>query len=167
VRLWSRDFGEQRPLKVSRTGRGESLSGPVRIGHWRRASFRASWRVPAKKQAPKHQLVLRWEYRYDGERYPQETAMRPTDSRLAERSLVGDPTGMTTDVDYHSESGVPFLMNIPFLGVFFRSGTTVRSRTTTGFDTGISARGTWWPLESAAGSGSGLGASGSGVRSSR
>ena len=94
-------------------------------------------------------MKLHWEYRYGGKLYQQETIFQVTDSKLAERSLAGDPTGMTTDLDYQSASGVPFLMNVPFLGALFRSGTTVRSRTTRTFGTDISARGAWWPLEMA------------------
>jgi hypothetical protein len=147
VRLVSGDFGERRPDLVTRTGETKALSGPVRIPHWHRASFQARWRLPAGKEAPKKPLSLLWDYRYGGRSYPQKTPFGPADSKLAERSLAGDPTGLVTDVDYHGSGGVPFLMNVPFLGAFFRSDTVVRSRSKESFGTGLSARGTWWPLE--------------------
>jgi len=88
-------------------------------------------------------------YRYGGEEYARKTAFALTDSRLAERSLAGDPVGMTTDVNYRGESGVPFLMNVPFVGALFRSGATVRSRSMTSFGAPPLGSGTWWPLEDA------------------
>jgi hypothetical protein len=147
IKLESKDFGKAVPILISRTGKPGKLSGPVEIRHWYRASVIARWHLAAGAEKLTAPLTLHWEYRYGGRSYPQKTVFKVTDSKLAERSLAGDPTGMTTDVDYSSSSGVPFLMNVPFIGALFRSGTTVRSRTARTFGTDIKARGAWWPLE--------------------
>jgi hypothetical protein len=151
VTLVTPEHGERRPLAVTRAGRAEELTGSVRIPHWHRACFQAHWLLPADDGAPAGPLELRWTYDYAGRRHPQRTAFAATDSRLAERSLAGDPTGMVTETRAHSSSGVPFLMHLPFVGVLFRTDASVRSRSSTTFGTSIGSRGTWWPLEPAPG----------------
>jgi hypothetical protein len=148
VELASRDFAERKPLAITRARRSEKLSAPVEVPHWHRACFRAAWELRSGGPPPQSMLLL-WRYRYGGEEYARKTAFALTDSRLAERSLAGDPVGMTTDVNYRGESGVPFLMNVPFVGALFRSGATVRSRSMTSFGAPPLGSGTWWPLEDA------------------
>ncbi|MHC4914650.1 MAG: hypothetical protein ACYTGB_04080 [Planctomycetota bacterium] len=161
VQLASKEFTERKPIAVTRARGSEKLSAPVEIPHWHRACFRAAWELRTGEPPPQRMLLL-WEYRYGGKAYAQKTAFALTDSRLAERSLAGDPVGMTTDVDYRSESGVPFLMSVPFVGALFRSGTTVRSRSTRSFGTAPPGSGTWWPLEDATEPGFGVRGSGFG-----
>jgi len=147
IRIESQDFGGAAPRLVTRTGSPGRLEAPVQIRHWHRAGFVARWSLITGRRKPTFPMTLHWEYLYGGRKYPQKTVFRATDSALAERSLAGDPLGMTTDADYQGSSGVPLLMNVPFVGALFRSSSTVRSRTVRTFGTDIGARGTWWPLE--------------------
>ncbi len=147
IRIESKDFGRAAPRLVTRTGKPGKIDSPIQIRHWHRASFIARWSLISGREQPASPVALHWAYLYGGRSYSQKTVFSVTDSKLAERSLAGDPMGMTTDVDHSSSSGVPFLMNVPFVGALFRSSTTVRSRTTRTFGTDIKARGTWWPLE--------------------
>ncbi len=147
VKLSWKDFGEIEQWGVTRSGGSKRLSAPVEIRHWRRASFLAIWMLPAEKAAPREPLTLTWKYRYAGKTYAQKTRFTATDSKLAERSRSGVPEGLVTGSSSRSTSGVPFLMNIPFVGGLFRGSTEVRSGTVTTVGSRGSARGTWWPLE--------------------
>ena len=140
--------GRSKPYRPTWVARGKR---PARkeegIPYWHRASFTARFDLPVADMA-EQAWTLSWSYRYAGKAYAQQTRFTATDSRLAERSLSGVPDGLVTDASYSSSSGVPFLMNIPFVGALFRGGTTGGSRTvTTVGPGGTTARGTWWPLE--------------------
>ncbi len=140
--------GASKPYRPTSIIRGKR---PARkeesIPYWHRASFTARFELPVAGMA-EQAWTLSWKYRCAGKSYVQQTRFTATDSKLAERSLSGVPDGLVTDAGYSGASGVPFLMNIPFVGALFRSGTTGGSRTvTTVGPGGATARGTWWPLE--------------------
>ena len=149
VRLAAADGPGRAPDRLTRTGRAEALSAPVEVPHWHQASFQAAWLLPGEegRQPPRPPLRLSWEYRYGGATHRQELAYAGANSELARRSLSGDPEGLVTETSFRSASGVPFLMNVPFVGALFRSGTEVRSSSRTTFGTAPSSGGTWWPLE--------------------
>ncbi len=148
LRLSSEGLGSRKPVAVSKNGR--PADGPVEIRYWHRASIAARFSLPAEEALAEKVWTLHWEYRYAGKSYPQKTRFTATDSQLAQRSLSGAPDGLVTGTSYSSSSGVPFLMNIPFVGGLFRGSSEVRSSTVTTVGLGGSrgsARGTWWPLE--------------------
>jgi hypothetical protein len=140
-------FGNHRPISLARIGHSSAVAGNVKIPYWHRAAFLAHWVLPAGPDIPRRPISVHWSYRYKGREYPQQTVFVPTGPGLARRSLSGVDQGMFSQGGYSSSSGVPFLMDLPIIGIFFRSSTSVSHQSFQSFDAGLKAVGTWWPLE--------------------
>ena len=139
-------LGRFKPLVVVRNG--GPVEGPVEIPHWHRACFEARFALPAEGALTEKAWTLRWEYRYAGRSYPQRTRFVAAGPELARRSLSGAPCALAAEAGYSHTSGVPFLMNVPFVGALFRSDVRSESRVVTEAPAGANtARGSWWPLE--------------------
>jgi len=136
------------PVRVRRGGR--SLEGPVEIGTWREAAFVLVFELPVEALEARSMTLL-WAYRVGEREYPQSTRFRVAGPEFARRSISGDAAGLTGGSTYRSESGVPLLMDLPFLGFLFRGASSSSSRSTLQVGPGGSeaggVAGEWWPLE--------------------
>jgi hypothetical protein len=137
------------PLAI--TSKGRPVGGPAEIAHWHEATFAARFDLDARAAFEARSWLLIWSYRIGAQEYPQSTRFTPTGPELARRSLSGDPVGLTSGASSRSESGVPLLMDLPFLGVLFRSSSSSSSRSYLDLGAGGAAAGgipgEWWPLE--------------------
>jgi hypothetical protein len=106
--------------------------------------------LPAEELGVKA-LTLMWLYGVGREEHPRLTRFVAAGPELARRSISGDVAGMTSGASSRSESGVPFLMDLPFLGFLFRgsSSASIRSsyRVGSGGPDPDVIPGEWWPLE--------------------
>ena len=146
VKLVSGKLGSFAPREILRKDR--PAGDEEQIAHWHRAAFLVRWELPAEEALAEKSWTLSWEYRYGGRGYPQRTAFAACGPELARRSLSGG--ALVEETGSSSASGVPFLMNVPFVGVLFRSGSSSsRSNTITDFGPPEPGRvpGAWWPLE--------------------
>jgi hypothetical protein len=137
------------PVKITR--RGRPVDGPVEIPNWHEATFTARFDLEAQGAFEARKWLLTWSYRLGNRDYPQSTVFSLTGPELARRSLSGEAAGLTSGSSSRSESGVPFLMDLPFLGFLFRGSSSRSSRSSFqvgpgGSDAGGVA-GEWWPLE--------------------
>lgn len=148
VRLVDPDGVRYRPAAITRSGR--AVDEPFEVAHWREAAFTARFELPAELAFMALRWRLEWAYRYEGREYPQSLVFVSDDGELARRSLSGDVGGLVSSSGSGTVTGVPLLMDLPFLGVFFRSSSVSHSRTNTPVVTTGSegARGEWWPLDS-------------------
>jgi hypothetical protein len=117
-----------------------------RILPWSEASFTARFRFDARGLSG-DAWTLSWAYSYGGRDYRQSTRFERTDRPPAELDASGSAPGLGQSGYRESASGVPFLMNIPFLGVLFRSSSrSVATSDSTDLGPAESggAPGTWW-----------------------
>ena len=137
----------KKPVRVRRGSR--SVEGPVEIATWHEAAFVLVFDLPAETLEARSMTLL-WTYRLGERDCPQSTRFVAAGPELARRSISGEAVGLTSGASGHSEAGVPFLMDLPFLGFLFRtSSSTYSARSSVGLGApaagGVS--GEWWPLE--------------------
>jgi hypothetical protein len=149
VRLATVSGESVRPVAITRGGR--PVEGPVEVPYWHEATFVARFSLNAEEAFKARTLLLNWTYRIGDDQYPQSTRFTVTGEELAQRSLSGDTAGLTTGSSNYRSSGVPLLMDLPFLGGLFRSTSSSSSRSSVSIGTGPPAGGAvpgqWWPLE--------------------
>jgi hypothetical protein len=139
------DGAPRRPAEVKRAGR--SAVGDQAVAPWSEAGFAARFELPEEALEAKS-WTLRWSYRWAGREYPQATRFEKTDRRPGEWSGAGDAPGLTEGRCRESASGVPFLMDIPFLGALFgsRSRSVCSGGTEFGMAASEEASGSWWEM---------------------
>lgn len=138
--------GASRPARVTRGGR--PVEGPVEIGPWSEAAFLLVFDLPAEALEAKS-LKLSWLYGIGVEEYAQEACFLAAGPELAERSAAGGGGLLGAGSESSSASGVPVLMDVPFVGFLF--GARSETRRSEAWGTGLPADGAvpgaWWPLE--------------------
>jgi hypothetical protein len=138
-----------RPAAVTRGGR--PADGPAEVPYWHEAAFVMRFNLDAGTAFETRTWLLNWSYRIGDEEYPQSTRFTATGEGLARRSLSGEGAGLTAGESNYRASGVPLLMDLPFLGVLFRSTSSSSFRSSVNLGSGTSSGGDipgqWWPLE--------------------
>jgi len=137
------------PRAITRNGR--PVYDPVEIPHWHEATFTARFDLDAKAAFEARRWILNWSYQVGEKEFTQTTRFLAAGPELARRSLSGDAAGLTSGTSNRSESGVPLLMDLPFLGFLFRGSSMSSSRSSLQVSTGGPGAGPipgeWWPLE--------------------
>lgn len=100
---------------------GRPAGGLAEVPYWHERSFLARFELPTEAAIAARTWTLAWAYRFGGREYPQATAFAATGPELARSSASGTGAGLDIGSSSYRSSGVPLLMDIPFLGVFFRS----------------------------------------------
>ena len=111
-----------RPAALTRNGR--RVEGPVDVGYWHEAVFVARFELDAESAFRARHWSLTWSCRIGDADRPQTARFAACGPELARRSLSGDGAGLATGRSGSSASGVPLLMDLPFLGVLFRSSSS-------------------------------------------
>jgi hypothetical protein len=150
VSLSAADGRSFRPAAVTRGGR--RVEGPADVAHWHEATFVVRFDLDAEAAFETRTWVLGWSYRIGDKEYPQSTVFRETGPALARRSISGETGGLEAGASGYRATGAPFLMDLPFLGVLFRSTRSSASRSSVQIGPGAPAggggvSGEWWPLE--------------------
>jgi hypothetical protein len=110
-----------RPTEVKVAGVPVSPADPCSIQPWSERRFAARFDLPAAALEA-DSWRLDWSYRWAGREYPQATRFERTDRPPCEWAGPGGAAGVSGGGYRESASGVPLLMDVPFLGALFRSG---------------------------------------------
>lgn len=136
-----------RPVETRRGNR--AVGEEETVAPWSEATFTARFEAGAGALEGRA-WTLRWAYRCAGRDYGQATRFEAAGRRPGSfDSAASSAPGLDEGSYCERSSGVPLLMDIPFLGGLFRSGS--RSAASAGTELGPAASEgtarTWWEME--------------------